>query len=127
MPRDFPRTLRVAELIQRELAELIRLEVKDPRVGMVTLTEVDVSPDYSHARVYFTILGNKAQITAATTGLNHAAGYLRSGLAHRLALRSIPHLHFVYDESVERGVRLSHLIDQAVTPPSVKRISKKRR
>jgi len=127
MPRDFPRTLRVAELIQRELAELIRLEVKDPRVGMVTLTEVDVSPDYKHAKIYFTLLGNDAQVTAAAAGLNHAAGYLRRELAHRLALRSMPDLHFVYDESVERGVRLSHLIDEAVAPTPARRPSSKRR
>src|SRR5208283_2552640 len=127
MPRDFPRTLQVAELIQREVAGLIRLEIKDPRVGMVTLTEVDVSPDYSHAKVFFTVLGNSEQIAAAVAGLNHASGFLRSELAHRLSLRSIPHLHFVYDESVERGVRLSHLIDEAITPPPVKRAPRKRR
>ncbi len=127
MPRDFPRTLQVAELIQREVAGLIRLEIKDPRVGMVTLTEVDVSPDYSHAKVFFTVLGNSEQIAAAVAGLNHASGFLRSELAHRLSLRSIPHLHFVYDESVERGVRLSHLIDEALRPPPVKRVLRKRR
>jgi len=118
MPRDYPRTLRVAEQIQRELADLIRLEVKDPRVGMVTLVGVDVSPDYAHAKVFFTLLGEPAQIEAASAGLNHAAGFLRSELGHRLRLRGIPQLHFVYDESVERGARLSRLIDEAVGGPS---------
>jgi ribosome-binding factor A len=111
MPRDFPRTLRIAEQIQRDLAELIRLEVKDPRVGMVTLTEVDVSPDYANAKVFFTVMGDRAAIADAATGLNHAAGFLRRELAHRLNLRTIPRLQFVHDESVERGVRLSQLID----------------
>ena len=114
MPRDYPRTLRIAEQIQRELADLIQLEVKDPRVGMVTLTDVEVSVDYSHAKVFFTTLGGADQIAEAATGLNHAAGFLRHELSHRIKLRSIPHLHFVYDESVERGVRLSRLIDTAV-------------
>jgi ribosome-binding factor A len=114
MPRDHSRTLRVAEQIQRELAELIRLELKDPRVGMVTLTDVEVSADYAHAKVFFTTLGTSDQIAAATAGLNHAAGFLRHELGRRIKLRGIPELHFIYDESVERGVRLSRLIDEAV-------------
>lgn len=115
MPRDYSRTLRVAEQIQRELADMIRREVKDPRVGMVTLTDVEVTANYAHAKVFFTTLGNDDQITAATAGLNHAAGFLRHELGHRIKLRSIPQLHFVYDESVERGLRLSQLIDEAVS------------
>ena len=114
MPRDFSRTLRVAEQIQRELADLIRTEVKDPRVGMVTLTDVEVTSDYSHAKVFFTIFGDRDQIEEAAAGLSHAAGFLRHELGHRIKLRSIPQLHFTYDESIERGVRLSQLIDQAV-------------
>jgi ribosome-binding factor A len=117
MPRDYPRTLRVAEQIQRDLAELIRLEVKDPRVGMVTLTEVDVSPDYANAKVFFTIMGETSVIADAAAGLNHAAGFLRRELAHRLNLRTIPRLQFVYDESVERGVRISQLIDSVSDQP----------
>jgi ribosome-binding factor A len=114
MPRDYSRTLRVAEQIQRELADMIRLEVKDPRVGMVTLTDVEVSADYAHAKVFFTTLGDDDQIAAATAGLNHAAGFLRHELGQRVKLRGVPQLHFVYDESVERGIRLSQLIDEAV-------------
>ena len=114
MPRDFSRTLRVAEQIQRDLAELLRLEVKDPRIGMVTLTDVEVTSDYAHAKVFFTTLGDAEQVAAATEGLNRAAGFLRHELGHRIKLRSIPQLHFIYDESVERGVRLSQLIDKAV-------------
>lgn len=115
MPRDYSRTLRVAEQIQRELAALIRLEVKDPRVGMVTLTDVEVSADYAHAKIFFTALGDQDEIAAAGAGLNHAAGFLRRELGHRVKLRGIPQLHFVYDESVERGIRLSRLIDEAVS------------
>jgi len=114
VPRDYSRTLRIAEQIQRELADLIRLEVKDPRVGMVTLTDVEVSADYGHAKVFFTTLGATEQVAEATIGLNRAAGFLRHELSHRITLRSVPQLHFVYDESVERGMKLSRLIDEAV-------------
>lgn len=114
MPRDFSRTLRVAEQVQRELAQLIRLEVKDPRVGMVTLTGVEVAADYGHAKVFFTLLGDAARIAGAGEGLNRAAGFLRHELGRRIKLRTIPQLHFHYDESVERGARLSKLIDDAV-------------
>jgi ribosome-binding factor A len=114
MGKDFSRTRRIAEQIQRELAELIQLEVKDPRVGLVTLTDVEVSQDYAHAKVYFTSLGTKEGAPEALVGLQHAAGFLRAQLAHRLKLRVMPQLHFIYDTSVERGVRLAHLIDEAV-------------
>ncbi|MFA5243560.1 MAG: 30S ribosome-binding factor RbfA [Sulfuricella sp.] len=114
MPKDHSRPRRVAEQIQRELAELIQLEVKDPRVGMVTLTDVEVTPDYSHAKVYFTLLSQGHSLDETLAGLNRAAGYLRSQLAHRMRLRIMPQLHFVFDSSVERGVQLSHLIEEAV-------------
>lgn len=114
MSKDVPRLRRVAEQIQRELADIIRLELKDPRVGMVTLTEVEVSPDYSHAKVFFTHLGGAQRVAAAAQGLEHAAGFLRHELAHRIKLRTIPQLHFIFDESVERGARLSLLIDKAI-------------
>ena len=114
MPKDFSRTLRVAEQIQRELADLIRGEVKDPRVGMVTLTGVEVASDYGHAKIFFTLLGDTAKVDAASEGLNHAGGFLRRELGRRIKLRTIPQLHFKFDESVERGMRLSRLIDAAV-------------
>lgn len=114
MPKDHSRPRRVAEQIQRELAELIQLEVKDPRVGMVTLTDVEVTPDYSHAKIFFTLLGQGHPLDETLSGLNRAAGYLRSQLAHRMRLRIMPQLHFVFDSSVERGVHLSHLIEEAV-------------
>ena len=118
MPRDFSRVLRIAEQIQRDLAELLRTAVKDPRIGMVTLTDVEVTADYAHAKVFFTTLGDASEVAAATEGLNRAAGFLRHELGHRIKLRSIPQLHFVFDDSVERGVRLSRLIDEAVGTPA---------
>jgi ribosome-binding factor A len=114
MPKDFPRSRRIAEQVQRELSDIIRLELKDPRVGMITLTDVEVSVDQSHAKVFFTLLGEPEQVAEATRGLQHAAGFLRSQLAHRMKLRVVPQLQFKYDESVERGMRLSQLIDAAV-------------
>ena len=111
------RSARIADQIQRSLAELLRMEVRDPRVGLITLTGVELSRDQSHAKVFFTVLGSPAQAEQAAEGLAHAAGFLRSELAHRLTTRKVPELHFEYDESVERGVRLSKLIDDAVNPP----------
>ncbi len=116
MAKDFARTDRVAEQIQRELAELLRLEVKDPRVRMITLTGVEVARDYSHAKVFYTTLegANKG----VQQGLERASGFLRSQLAHAMKLRVVPQLHFVYDTSVERGARLSRLIDEAMSSDS---------
>ena len=112
------RSARIADQIQRELAELIRMELRDPRVGkLVTLTGVELSRDQSHAKVFFTVLGAQSQQDEALQGLARAAGFLRSELAHRLSTRTVPELHFAYDESIERGVRLSRLIDEAVSPP----------
>jgi len=120
MPRDFPRSRRIAEQIQRELSDIIRLELKDPRVGMITLTDVEVTQDQSHARVFFTSLGDSASVAETAKGLQHAAGFLRSELAHRMKLRIVPQLQFKYDESVERGMRLSSLIDAAVADDAAK-------
>jgi len=111
------RPQKVADLIQRELAELIRLEVRDPRVGMVTLTSVDVSPDMSHAKVFFTILDSGRKDETAK-GLQRAASFLRSQLSRRMSMYTTPELRFVYDESVERGDRLSQLIDSVIPPKS---------
>ena len=117
------RSARIADQIQRSLAELIRTEVRDPRVGLVTLTGVELSRDQSHAKVFFTVLGTGSggDAEAATRGLQNAAGFLRSGLAQDLTTRKVPELHFEFDESVERGVRLTRLIDEAVAPPKPKR------
>ena len=114
MPKDYSRPRRVAEQVQRELADLVRLELKDPRVGMVTLTGVDVTPDYAHAKVYVTLLGGTEQVDKALAGLQSAAGFLRSQLAHRMKLRITPQLHFIYDSTVANGAHLSQLIDAAL-------------
>jgi ribosome-binding factor A len=108
------RTHRVAEQIQHELAELVRTEVKDPRVGMVTITQVDVSADMAHAKVHFTHLAGREHADEAVKGLTRAAGFLRSQLSHRMKLYTVPQLHFLYDDSIESGMRLSKLIDEAV-------------
>ena len=113
-----PRRARIADQIQRSLAEVIRLELRDPRVGMVTLTGVEVSRDQSHAKIFFTVLGPPSAAADACEGLQRASGFLRSSLAHRMSTWSVPELHFEYDESVERGVRLARLIDEAVKPPA---------
>ena len=122
-----PRRARIAEQIQRELAELIRLEVRDPRVGLVTLTGVEMSGDQSHAKVFFTVLGPESAARDAQEGLQRAAGFLRSGIAHRLSTRSVPELHFTFDESVERGSRLARLIEEAVAPAPAPRRAKRTR
>jgi len=114
MKRHNPRAQRVAEQIQRELMDLMRFEVKDPRVGMITITSVDVTSDLSHANILFTHLGGGAHAGEALAGLTHAAGHLRSELSRRLRLYSVPQLHFRYDDSIESGMRLSNLIDEAV-------------
>jgi ribosome-binding factor A len=112
MPKDFARTDRVADQIQRELAELLRLEVRDPRVRRVTLISVEVAADYSHAKIFYTTLDGASP--AVQQGLERASGFLRSQLARVMKLRITPQLHFVYDASIERGAHLSQLIDQAV-------------
>jgi ribosome-binding factor A len=114
MPKDFPRARRVADEIQRELAELIRLELKDPRVGLITVTGVEVTSDLEHAKIFVTSLNPQATHQDVLAGLKRAAGFLRSQLARRMKLRLVPQLSFVYDESVEHGMHLSQLIDQAI-------------
>jgi ribosome-binding factor A len=104
------RPQRLGDLIQRELSELIRQEVRDPRVGMLTITSVDVSPDMSHAKVFFTVL-QKDKLQETLQGLSRSAGFLRSQLARRIKMYTTPELRFAYDESVERGDQLSRLID----------------
>ncbi len=117
MPREFKRTDRVGAELQRELSELIRNELGDRRYAMVTLQEVRVVRDFSHATVYFTILGDQLDRRETTKELNHAASFLRHELGRRMRIRTVPQLHFQYDESVERGAALSELIDRSVAKP----------
>ncbi|MBA2709124.1 MAG: 30S ribosome-binding factor RbfA [Tatlockia sp.] len=110
MSSDFKRTDRIAEMMQRKLSQIIQQEVKDPRLpAFVTISTVKVAADLSHAKVYFTVLN--ADIAETETVLNSAAPYLRKALARSVKLRTVPQLHFVYDESIEYGRRLSRLID----------------
>jgi ribosome-binding factor A len=114
MPRDFPRTRRVAEQLQRELATLIRDEISDPRLGMVSISAVEVSRDLSHARVFFSTLGDQNDADLSLQVLQGAAGFLRHLLGQTLAMRHVPQLRFIQDHSLEQGARLSALIDSAV-------------
>ncbi|MCC7325747.1 MAG: 30S ribosome-binding factor RbfA [Burkholderiales bacterium] len=114
MKKYSQRAIRVGDQIQKELADLLRSEVKDPRVGAVTVTHVEVSSDLSHATVHFTHLAGSEHAAETLEALGRTAGFLRSALSHRLGLYSVPQLHFAYDDSIEAGMRLSQLIDDAV-------------
>lgn len=114
MPREIPRAHRVAEQVQRTLAELLRREVRDPRLGPVTITHVKMSPDLSHAWVHFQLLTGDAHDPLQQEILDEAATYLRGPLGRALRLRIAPHLHFRPDEELERGQRLDDLISRAV-------------
>lgn len=107
------RAFKVADQIQRDLADLISRELKDPRVGMVTIQAVEVTPDYAHAKVFFSLLTGDPVETAQ--GLNAAAGFLRSGLFKRLHIHTVPTLHFVYDRTTERAADMNALIAKAVS------------
>lgn len=115
MPREFNRTQRVADYLKRELAALIQHQVRDPRVGMVSVTGVDVSRDLGYARIYFTLLDAETEEQAgkSTEALNHAAGFLRSQLSRDSSMRSVPQLRFYFDSSVGRGRQLEQLIERA--------------
>jgi ribosome-binding factor A len=116
MAQEYSRTQRVADQIQRELANLIQREVKDPRVGMATVSAVEVSRDLSHAKVFVTIFNggeDEQEITDSVKALNNASGFLRGQLGRRMKLRIVPTLRFHYDDSLARGNYLSNLIDRA--------------
>jgi ribosome-binding factor A len=115
MAREYSRRERVADYLQRELAVLIQRELRDPRLGMVSITAVEVSRDIAHARVFFTLLGCDSEEDAkpSTEVLNGAAGFLRSALARDAPMRSVPRLRFSFDTSVGRGRDLEALIERA--------------
>lgn len=111
MQNNFKRTDRVAEMMQRKLAQIIQQEIKDPRLpGFITISAVTVTRDLAHAKVYFTVFNGDPAETEAL--LNTASSYLRTALARTVTLRTVPQLHFIHDKSVEYGSRLSRLIDQ---------------
>lgn len=106
------RSLKVADQIQRDLSELIARELKDPRLGMVTIQSVEVSPDYAHAKVYFSVLLGDPQENL--DALQQSAGFLRNALFKRLHIHTVPTLHFIYDRSIERAADMDALIAKAV-------------
>jgi ribosome-binding factor A len=116
MPKDYSRVQRVADALRRDVAQFIQQEMRDPRVGMVMVNDVEVSRDLAHAKVFVTVMGKDSEQEAseALQVLNDAAGFLRSQLAKNSTMRTTPRLSFVFDVSVLRGQQLSSLIDQAV-------------
>lgn len=119
MPKDYSRTRRVGEQIQREMAQLVQQEIKDPRLGLVTISAVKLSKDMSHANIFFTVLdgGDQAEkhpVEETLKILEGAAGFLRHELAKRMQLRIVPQIHFKYDESIAYGNDLSALINKAM-------------
>jgi ribosome-binding factor A len=121
MPKEYSRTQRIGDQMQRELSQLITREIKDPRLALVTITAVEVSRDLSHAKVFVTIMGPSEDAGLVETNLQvlkDAAGFLRMHLGKSMKLRSVPQLHFHYDASIRRGVELSALIERAVAEDS---------
>ncbi|MDK9704402.1 MAG: 30S ribosome-binding factor RbfA [Sulfuritalea sp.] len=117
-PHGYARSDRVSEQIRRELADLLRFHLKDLRIAskltLVTLTAVEVTADYAHAKVFYTSLADPAANQLIDEGLKHSASFLRRELGRRIRIHHIPELHFVFDPSVQEGARLSKLIDEAV-------------
>ncbi|TVZ40162.1 ribosome-binding factor A [Alteromonadaceae bacterium 2753L.S.0a.02] len=116
MPKEFNRSDRVADALQRSLANTIRTEIQDPRVGMVNINSVSVTRDLAHAKVYVTFVGSDSdtESESSVAALNNAAGYLRNLVSRDLTMRSTPRLQFIYDKTSIRGQELSSLIDRAV-------------
>ena len=114
MPKDFSRTRRVGEQIQREMAQLVQQEIKDPRLGLITISAVKLSKDMSHANIFFTTLNEEQSVEDTLKILEGAAGFLRHELGKRMQLRIVPNIHFKYDESISYGNDLSALINKAM-------------
>lgn len=121
MPKDFSRTRRVGEALQRELARLIQFELQDPRFKMVTVSAVDVSRDLAYAKVYFTLLDDTLAVSNVEEALNKAGGFLRKELGKCLSMRHVPGFKFIYDKSVRHGNALSSLINAAIEDDKHKR------
>ena len=115
MQKQYGRNQRVADLIQHELAPLLQRDLRDPKMGLVTISRVDLSPDLGNARIFITSIGGLPDQEKLVTSLNHSAGHFRRELAKILRLRSVPRLHFAYDTSIEKGNRLYALIDSLKT------------
>lgn len=114
MAKEFSRSSRVAEQMQRELADLLQFEVKDPRIGRVTITAVEVTGDMAHAKIFYSATNTSPKAAQSMQiALEKSAGFLRTQLAKRMLLRTIPALHFVYDESIDIGFKMAQLIEAA--------------
>ncbi len=111
MVQEFSRTQRVAGEIQRELAQIIQQELRDPRLGLVTISAVEVTKDMAHAKVFITLMDPDQDVAATLKVLKHASGFLRHALGKRILLRVLPELHFVYDSSLDEGMRISALLN----------------
>lgn len=124
MPKNYARTERVGDQIQRELAELLRHEVNDPGLGMITLCGVEVSRDLAYAKVFFSVLGDEQQIKDSLATLERASGFLRRELGRRVRLRTIPQLRFIYDDTQLRGAKISALIDEAIAEDQARKANR---
>jgi ribosome-binding factor A len=107
------RTKRIADLITREISGIVQREVKDPRIGLVTFTGAEVSSDLSSAKVFYSVLGDEKQREDTQIGLDRAKGYIRREIAQRLNTKTTPNLRFVYDNSMDRAIRLEELLEQS--------------
>ncbi|WP_054672057.1 30S ribosome-binding factor RbfA [Parasalinivibrio latis] len=122
MAKEFSRTQRVSQQIHKELAIILQREIKDPRIGMVTISGVDVSRDMSYAKIFVTFLTtDEEKAKESLAALREAAGYARSLLGKAIRLRVTPELNFVYDESLTEGMRISNLVSQAVQSDKARR------
>jgi ribosome-binding factor A len=111
MVQEFSRTQRVGGQIQRELARIIQQELRDPRLGLVTISAVEVSKDMAHAKVFITLMNPDQDVSETLKVLKKASGFLRRELGKSIQLRVLPELHFVYDSSLDEGTRISALLD----------------
>ncbi len=119
--KGFARKDRVSEQIRRELAEIIRRDLKDPRVGMISLTDVEITADYAHAKVFFSTL-NEDKLSDIEKGLSQAALFLRRALGKSLHLHTLPALHFVFDNSLSYGAHITTVIDEALLRTSLENV-----
>ena len=106
------RQRRVQELLVQEISDILRREMKDPRIGFVTITDAEVTSDLRHARVFFSVLGDQTQREETIKALNRGAGFVRSEFARRAQMRFVPEIRFEFDPSAERGIRISQLLEQ---------------
>lgn len=121
MAREFSRTRRIAQQLQQELAQVLQRDMKDPRIGMVTVNDVDVSRDLSYAKVYVTFFDeDEKRVQEKLAALETAAGYVRSLVAGRMKLRVMPELRFIYDASLVEGMRMSNLVSRVISDDEAK-------